>query len=1111
MIIIFAAYFFAGKLGLKLAFENASATAVWAPTGIALVSFILLGYRIWPVILFGAFLINITTTGDIPTSIFIAFGNTAEGIIGAYLVKKYANGRHAFESVKEIFKFVVFAGLLSTIVSASIGVTSLAIRGLLDWEIYASVWVTWWIGDAVGAFLVAPLIILWANDKRFHFERDNFMESVAVILVLVVSCIVVFTPYSVAATDNYPISYILILPFVWIAFRFSQKFVTTVAFAVCAISIWSTLNGYGPFVTDSPNNSLLILQIFICILTILSISFAAIISRNNKIENKIRENEKDLRDFVENASLGLHWLGPDGKIIWANSRELEILGYDKDEFIGHHISEFHADQNKINNILSQLKKNKAIQNYEAQLICKDGSIRDVLISSNVLWENGKFKHTRCFTKDITDRKETEKHLSIQYSISKALAESQTFNDASQKVLQSICEGLGWQLGMIWIVDNKAGVLRLESAWGRNDLKDTDKGMTDPGRIFKKGIGLPGRVWKQNKAVWVPDVTLDNNFPRAPFALAMGIHAGLAFPVRKGNEVTAIIECFNEKILEPKEDLLEVLNASGLQIGNFLARKKAEEEKDLAQHTYKSLFESTLDGILIVDENGNYIDANESYCRMLKGTREQIIGQNFEKFMPPEMLPDAMNAFVDLKTKGYFKGEFPLMALDGSIVHAEWISRANFLPGMHFCVARDITERKISENKLISEYSFRAAIENSVAAGIAAVNHDGIQTYVNPALCKMLGWTEEELTGARPPYVYWPQEEIESISKAFSETLKGSSPREGFELRFCKKNGERFDVIVMVTAIRNNDDKSSGWLASVTDITEMKKVQKELKDAHDKMEERVKDRTVILNSLVEDLEKEISERKRAEEQLSFTLNKLKETQNELIHSEKLASLGRVSAGIAHEIRNPLANISALAQLLTDQKDIDPKLQKRLQFILENSNIANNIIKELLNLASHQNVNFRKSDIGRILNNLCENVKTRCEQNNIILKKNISKDLPEIKVNEEKLQTAFLNFISNSIEAMPDGGNLKVSAFKDDSAEQVIILFEDTGEGIEKENLDKILEPFFTTKSHGTGLGMSLAYNVIKTHCGKLNIESEVNRGTRIIVRLPINSDNTSKYE
>lgn len=356
-----------------------------------------------------------------------------------------------------------------------------------------------------------------------------------------------------------------------------------------------------------------------------------------------------------------------------------------------------------------------------------------------------------------------------------------------------------------------------------------------------------------------------------------------------------------------------------------------------------------------------------------------------------------------------------------------------------------------------------------------------------------------------------RKKIESISKAFSETLKGSSPREGFELRFCKKNGERFDVIVMVTAIRNNDDKSSGWLASVTDITEMKKVQKELKDAHDKMEERVKDRTVILNSLVEDLEKEISERKRAEEQLSFTLNKLKETQNELIHSEKLASLGRVSAGIAHEIRNPLANISALAQLLTDQKDIDPKLQKRLQFILENSNIANNIIKELLNLASHQNVNFRKSDIGRILNNLCENVKTRCEQNNIILKKNISKDLPEIKVNEEKLQTAFLNFISNSIEAMPDGGNLKVSAFKDDSAEQVIILFEDTGEGIEKENLDKILEPFFTTKSHGTGLGMSLAYNVIKTHCGKLNIESEVNRGTRIIVRLPINSDNTSKYE
>jgi GAF domain-containing protein len=232
---------------------------------------------------------------------------------------------------------------------------------------------------------------------------------------------------------------------------------------------------------------------------------------------------------------------------------------------------------------------------EKRYIRKDGSIAWGEITASLMRDSkGNILYAFGIIQDITERKIAEKHLSIQYSISKSLAESVTFKEAAQKVLQAICEGLGWELGMIWLVDKKAKVLRFENQWYKQDHLTDISGMIDPERTFKKGIGLPGRVWNSNKPAWIPDVTVDDNFPRAPFALKAGLHAGFAFPIRSGNDVIAVIECFN-KIIEPRQDLLKVLNGSGQQIGSFLVRLHAEEEREIAQRTYKSLL-TTHDGI-----------------------------------------------------------------------------------------------------------------------------------------------------------------------------------------------------------------------------------------------------------------------------------------------------------------------------------------------------------------------------------------------------------------------------------------------------------------------------------------------------------------------------------
>src|SRR5213594_5115807 len=188
-----AVYFFAAKLGLRFAYINGSVTTIWPPAGIALAAFVLLGYRVWPAILGAAFLANVTTTGAVLPSIGIAIGNTAEGLLGAYLVNRFARGGRVFDRVGDIVRFTALAALVSTIVSASIGVTSLALGGLMSWVDAPRVWLTWWLGDAVGDIVVAPALILWIGVKLGPaWTVRQIIEAVALTLVAALVTLALF-------------------------------------------------------------------------------------------------------------------------------------------------------------------------------------------------------------------------------------------------------------------------------------------------------------------------------------------------------------------------------------------------------------------------------------------------------------------------------------------------------------------------------------------------------------------------------------------------------------------------------------------------------------------------------------------------------------------------------------------------------------------------------------------------------------------------------------------------------------------------------------------------------------------------------------------------------
>jgi signal transduction histidine kinase len=298
-------YYVAAKLGLRLAFLHPSATPVWPPTGIALAALLLLGSWIWPAIFMGAFLVNLTTAGSAGTSLGIAAGNTLEGLLGYFLLTRVAGGRDVFTHVNGIFLFVGLAALASTMVSATVGVTSLAIGGYVDWNSYGAVWSTWWLGDATGALLVTPVIILWALPPH-RYDGVLAMKTGLVCAVLALVGLVVFTGWPALVPSAYPLSFLVLPVLVWIAFWLGPRETATALLLLAVIAIWGTLHGHGPFISSNPNESLLLLQAFLGMIALTSLSLAAAVTEQRRAGLALEQLTQTLDQRVKERTLSLN-------------------------------------------------------------------------------------------------------------------------------------------------------------------------------------------------------------------------------------------------------------------------------------------------------------------------------------------------------------------------------------------------------------------------------------------------------------------------------------------------------------------------------------------------------------------------------------------------------------------------------------------------------------------------------------------------------------------------------------------------------------------------------------------------------------------------------------
>jgi PAS domain S-box-containing protein len=341
---VIAVYFAAAELGLSLASVHTNVSPVWPPSGIAIAALLIFGVRMWPAVFLGAFAANIWTDVSLSTAAGIAVGNTLEAVGAFWLLNKKQPFGKSLASLNNVLRFVVCVGLIGPAIAATIGNISLCLGNAALWSKFPNLWFTWWLGDGCGALVLAPFVLAWAG-KDTRGLNTRLWESGLLIVLLLITSMIVLGGWFPGAEKNYPLAHLCIPFLLWAALRLDQRALTSATLILAGVAVWGTSRGYGPFVKDSPNGSLLLLQVFIASSTLTALVLSAAINERRKAErekqklaNEIKLQRRRIEDIVAHTP-GVVWEAwgePDGanqRINFVSHHVEKMLGYSEAEWL----------------------------------------------------------------------------------------------------------------------------------------------------------------------------------------------------------------------------------------------------------------------------------------------------------------------------------------------------------------------------------------------------------------------------------------------------------------------------------------------------------------------------------------------------------------------------------------------------------------------------------------------------------------------------------------------------------------------------------------------------------------------------------------------------------
>ncbi|MDR7075494.1 PAS domain S-box-containing protein [Neobacillus niacini] len=495
-------------------------------------------------------------------------------------------------------------------------------------------------------------------------------------------------------------------------------------------------------------------------------------------------------------------------------------------------------------------------------------------------------------------------------------------------------------------------------------------------------------------------------------------------------------------------LVTVLIISGLIASSTLISKQLAESDTNLKDITAALDASTI--VAITDPQGNIIFVNDKFEEISKYHKEEIIGKNHRMlnsgYHSKDFFKDMWTTIQSGKT---WRGEIRNKAKDGSFY---WVDTTivPFLnekgkPYQYVAIRSDISDRKRAEEHLKESIKdntdIRFALDQSTI--VAFTDARGMITSVNDKFCEISKYNREELIGKDHNILnsgHHPKLFFKDLWKTIGEgkVWKG-------EIRNKAKDGNFYWVDTTIVPFLNENAKPYQYVAIRNDITERKKAE------------------------------------------------------EVLHrQDKLAAVGQLAAGVAHEIRNPLTSMKGYAEFLTlDEKD--PERLEFINIILDEIERVNTIVEDFMVLAKPKMVELEEKNVVPVIKNVVSLLEFEARKKHVKLSFDCPHEIIQIECDENRLKQVFLNFIKNGIEAMPNGGELHVKTTIHNNNVQISI--QDTGVGIPKEKLKQIGEPFYTTKKNGNGLGLMVSFKIIENHNGKVFVESELDKGTIFNILLP----------
>ncbi len=671
---------------------------------------------------------------------------------------------------------------------------------------------------------------------------------------------------------------------------------------------------------------------------------------------------------------------------------------------------------------------------------------------------------------MSERMMGHRRRGVASGINDVLAEASDLEQAAPAMLRRVGEHLDWQIGALWLVDAGKPELRCCAVWSAADVRAASFERTTMQLRLPLGVGLPGRVWASARPAWIEDVVEEPNFPRAPVALEAGVHGAFGFPIRLGNEVGGVVEFFSWDVAIPDADLLATMSTLGIQLGQFVGRKRVESKIVLEQRRTRAILDTALDAVVGMDHLGVITEFNPAAERAFGYRREEALGRELAHLIiPPDLreqhraglakhLATGEGPFLNrrVETRGYHADghEFP--------IEVAIIKVPDDDPPRFTGFVRDLTGRKHAEDAVrSSEERFRTLAASNTALTLYEQDRDLRYSWVFPQHPEFpdhnIGKTDDELL---PP---GEGAQLTSLKRRVLET--GVGCREEITVTLPTE-ARSFDLIIQPRV------DGSGTIVGVSgvalDITERKRTE----------------------HLLRDREARLSEANR--------------------HKDEFLAI------LAHELRNPLAPLRTgleLVRLAGDTPNaiaqIRPMLERQVNYMVR-------LVDDLLDVSRISSGKIqllrRPIPLPELVNGAIEANRDAIDAAGLQLVTRLPETPLLLFVDPTRFVQVLSNLLNNATKFTDTGGRIVISGEITSGAAgtaELMLSVSDTGIGISGEMLPRVFDLFTQDEQtahraqSGLGIGLALARRIVEMHDGRIDARSDgPGAGSEFTLRIPL---------